>query len=79
MTSESPQQSHAIPREEILSAAEQRARQEPPAMNIQQLARIQETKQQFRRLIDPGIMRPNNKESALVALKVYIQIHSYVL
>ncbi|EJD01472.1 uncharacterized protein FOMMEDRAFT_62349, partial [Fomitiporia mediterranea MF3/22] len=55
--------------DELLQAAELRAQQDPPPMNIKQLAHIHDLKQQFRRLIDPGIMRPNNKETALMALK----------
>ena len=60
---------HEQLREGALLAAERRAH-EAPSMNVKQLAHIHDLKQNFRRLIDPGIMRPNNKETALLALKV---------
>ena len=37
----------------------------------QQQLQIHEKKQKFRRMIDPGIMRPNAKDAALSSLKVH--------
>lgn len=56
-------------RAERLSAAEHRANQEA-IIDAKRLARIHEEKQTFRRLIDPGIMRPNNRENAYTAINV---------
>ncbi|EFI27716.1 hypothetical protein CC1G_14641 [Coprinopsis cinerea okayama7 len=58
--------------EEVAAAAERRFRQlqsqaQPSAA---QLLQIHEKKQKFRRMVDPGIMRPNAKDAALSSLKV---------
>ncbi|THH06791.1 hypothetical protein EW145_g3841 [Phellinidium pouzarii] len=68
----------AIVREDILSAAEQRAHREA-TIDIKQLARINELKRSFRRLIDPGIMRPNKKEDALASLKTLVALSDNLL
>ncbi|KAG2013614.1 hypothetical protein CC2G_010503 [Coprinopsis cinerea AmutBmut pab1-1] len=57
--------------EEVAAAAERRFRQlqsqaQPSAA---QLLQIHEKKQKFRRMVDPGIMRPNAKDAALSSLK----------
>ena len=50
-------------RAQRLSAVQHRIDQDAVA-DVKQLARLHEIKQSFRRLVDPGIMRPNNKENA---------------
>lgn len=60
-------------RAERLSAAEHRADQDA-IIDAKQLARTREMKQSFRRLIDPGIMRSNNKENAYTAIKVELDM-----
>ena len=63
-------QDHPLQREEVLRAVEQRVLEHPPPMSIREKQHIHDMKQQFRRLIEPGIMRPNNHENAMLALKV---------
>lgn len=58
-------------RAQRLSAVQHRIDEEA-AVDVKQLARIHEIKQSFRRLIDPGIMRPNNKENAYMAINVVL-------
>ena len=59
-------------RSELALAAERRtdAQQETKAEELKRLAHEHDVKQAFRRLIDPGIMRPNNRDHAFEALKV---------
>ena len=59
-------------RSELALAAERRtdAQQETKAEELKRLAHEHDVKQTFRRLIDPGIMRPNNRDHALEAMKV---------
>ena len=57
-------------RQSLLRAVETRAQQNAITENVKTLAQVHETKQNFRRLLDPGIVRPNNKESAELAIKV---------
>lgn len=60
-------------RAELARAAEQRTdsvQRESKAEELKRLAREHDIKQSFRRLLDPGIMRPNNREHAFEALKV---------
>ncbi|KAL5487641.1 hypothetical protein ACEPAI_5749 [Sanghuangporus weigelae] len=77
-TTESTWDGHSQQREEMLRAAELRV-QEHPAPSIRQLQHIHDLKQQFRRLIEPGIMRPNNHENALLALGTLETISSNLL
>ena len=56
-------------RESILHAAEVRSSIQE-TRDLKTLARIHESKQHFRRLLDPGIARPNNTENAELAIKV---------
>ncbi|KAI5124812.1 hypothetical protein M0805_005443 [Coniferiporia weirii] len=65
-------------RAELLSAAEQRARHDA-TVDVKYLARIHELKQSFRRLIDPGIVRPNNKEDTVSSLKTLETLSSNLL
>ncbi|KAH8118558.1 hypothetical protein DFH11DRAFT_1874689 [Phellopilus nigrolimitatus] len=75
----SPIETHKTLREELLSAAEHRAQQEGSSENIKYLAHIHEVKQAFRRLIDPGIMRPNNRETAVTSLKTLATLSDNLL
>ncbi|OCB89542.1 hypothetical protein A7U60_g3234 [Sanghuangporus baumii] len=77
-TTESTWDAHSQQREEMLRAAEHRV-QEHPAPDIRQLQHIHDLKQQFRRLIEPGIMRHNNNENALLALKTLETLSSNLL
>lgn len=54
----------------LAEAAERRTRQATPQLTAAQLAAEHEHRQKFRRLIDPGITRPNPKDKALSSLKV---------
>lgn len=56
--------------EALAAAAERRSRQATPKLTASQLAAQHEKRQRFRRLIDPGITRPNPKDRAMSSLKV---------
>jgi len=56
--------------EALAAAAERRTRQATPQLTASQLAVQHERRQRFRRLIDPGITRPNPKDRAMSSLKV---------
>lgn len=59
---------------DLLAAAAQRRAETtgapPEVINIQE----HELRQAFRRLIDPGILRPNSKEVAMASLKVLVHL-----
>jgi hypothetical protein len=55
----------------LAEAAERRTRQATPQLTSAQLAAKHERRQKFRRLVDPGITRPNPKDKAMSSLKVY--------
>ena len=72
MSSPTPSQSApTISPEALAEAAERRTRQATPQLSAAQLAAEHERRQKFRRLIDPGIMRPNSKERAMSSMKVH--------
>jgi hypothetical protein len=54
----------------LAAAAERRVSQLPTQPSAAQLSAAHERRQAFRRLIDPGILRPNSKEQAMASLKV---------
>jgi len=58
---------------DALAAAAERRRHQPGSSQptAAQLAAEHERRQEFRRLIDPGILRPNAKDAALTSLKVH--------
>jgi len=56
------------------AAALARANQAPKQKPTTQLVAEHDRRQAFRRLIDPGILRPNSKEQASSSLKVNLQI-----
>lgn len=54
----------------IAAAAERRSQAQPVQTTAAQLSAEHERRQLFRRLIDPGISRPNSKEQYFASLKV---------
>ncbi|KAG2367347.1 hypothetical protein BDR07DRAFT_1606257 [Suillus spraguei] len=70
------------PDPEFLAAAAQR-RNVPTGQAIQlsssELLRQHEQRQKFRRLIDPGISRPNSQEAAMASLKILSKISENLL
>lgn len=74
MSTESPQSSARSTSPEItpelLAAAAQRRAQQGVISDAQQEIKDYEQRQAFRRLIDPGILRPNSKDVATASLKV---------
>lgn len=54
----------------IAAAALRRQQETPQISSAAQLAKEHEARQEFRRLIDPGIMRPNTREAAIESLKI---------
>lgn len=54
----------------VAAAALLRASQSPAQKSAAQLAAEHYRRQTFRRMIDPGIVRPNSKEQASSSLKV---------
>jgi hypothetical protein len=62
--------SPSISADALAEAAERRTRQATPQLTAAQLAAEHEHRQKFRRLIDPGITRPNPRDKALTSLKV---------
>jgi len=63
----------------LAAAAELRIRQAAPQLTAAQMAAEQEKWQNFRRLLDPGITRPNSKEQALRSLKTLLTITENLL
>lgn len=63
--------SATISADAIAAAAERRTREANPQLTAAQLAVEHERRQKFRRLVDPGITRPNAKDQAMSSLKVY--------
>jgi hypothetical protein len=72
MSSATPPDSHSssISSDALADAAERRTRQLPLQQTAGQLAAEHDKKQKFRRLVDPGIFRPNSRDQALESLKV---------
>lgn len=64
--------SDSVSSEALAAAVERRTRQLPAQPSAAQLAAEHERRQAFRRLIDPGIVRPNTKEQAAASLKVQL-------
>lgn len=62
----------SIPVDQLAAAAERRQKElsQSAQPSAAQLAEEHDRRQCFRRLIDPGIIRPNPKEQALASLKV---------
>ncbi|KAF8913935.1 hypothetical protein CPB84DRAFT_1757953 [Gymnopilus junonius] len=80
MSSPTPSQPSAtISSDALAEAAERRTRLATPQLTAAQLAAEHERRQKFRRLIDPGITRPNAKERALSSLKTLLAISENLL
>ena len=62
--------SGSVSNDALAAAAELRTRQAVPQLTAAQMAAEREKRLKFRRLLDPGITRPNSKEQALSSLKV---------
>jgi hypothetical protein len=60
-----------IPADLLAAAAQRRAQQDVDASAEIQSMQEYELRQAFRRLIDPGILRPNSKDVATTSLKVF--------
>ncbi|RDB22703.1 hypothetical protein Hypma_010143 [Hypsizygus marmoreus] len=78
-TSTSPPHTPNISADALAAAAERRTSQLPPQPSAAQLAVEHERRQSFRRLIDPGILRPNSKEQASASLKTLLTIAENLL
>ncbi|KAG1768214.1 hypothetical protein EDD22DRAFT_873410 [Suillus occidentalis] len=65
----------SLPDPEFLAAAAQsRNATTRQALSSSELLRHHEQRQKFRRLIDPGISRPNSQEAAMASLKILSKI-----
>lgn len=60
----------SVSKDALAAAAELRTRQAAPQLTAAQMAAEHEKRQKFRRLLDPGITRPNSREQAFSSLKV---------
>ncbi len=62
----------SIPHDSIAEAAARRIQELTPHAHAPpaQLIKEHERRQKFRRLIDPGITRPNSKEQAVLSMNV---------
>lgn len=60
----------AVSPQALADAIERRTRALPAGPTAAQMAKEQERKILFRRMIEPGITRPNNREQAMASLKV---------
>ncbi|KAF8165309.1 hypothetical protein B0H34DRAFT_688679 [Crassisporium funariophilum] len=58
----------------LAAAAARRILQTTPQLTAAQMAVEHEKRQKFRRLVDPGITRPNPKDQALTSLKTLLAI-----
>jgi len=81
MSSATPPDSHSpsISSDALADAAERRTRQLPLQQTAGQLAAEHDKKQKFRRLVDPGIFRPNSRDQALESLKTLLTISENLL
>ncbi|KAF8974533.1 hypothetical protein BDZ97DRAFT_1774075 [Flammula alnicola] len=71
--------SASISNDALAAAAERRTRQATPQLTAAQLAAEHEKRQKFRRLIDPGITRPNPRDQAMSSLKTLLTISENLL
>ncbi|KAF8076433.1 hypothetical protein FPV67DRAFT_1618182 [Lyophyllum atratum] len=78
-TPSSPAPSPSISADALAAAAERRARQLSSQPSAAQMAAEHERRQAFRRLIDPGILRPNSKDQATASLKTLFTIAENLL
>jgi len=78
-SSESESPAGSVSSDALAAAAELRTRQAVPQLTAAQMAAEHEKRQKFRRLLDPGITRPNSKEQALRSLKTLLIITENLL
>ncbi|KAF8351427.1 hypothetical protein F5887DRAFT_937406 [Amanita rubescens] len=64
----------SIPHDSIAEAAARRIQELTPQAPPAQLIKEHDRRQKFRRLIDPGITRPNSKEQATSSLNTLLKI-----
>ncbi|TFK43499.1 hypothetical protein BDQ12DRAFT_718716 [Crucibulum laeve] len=69
----------SISPEALAAAAERRTRLLPQQPSAAQMAAEHEQRQKFRRLVDPGILRPNSKEQAMASLQTLLTISENLL
>ncbi|KIY71471.1 hypothetical protein CYLTODRAFT_435250 [Cylindrobasidium torrendii FP15055 ss-10] len=69
----------AVSPQALADAIERRTRALPAGPTAAQMALEQERKLLFRRMIEPGITRPNNKEQAMASLKTLLTIAENIL
>ncbi|KAG5649035.1 hypothetical protein DXG03_000384 [Asterophora parasitica] len=69
----------SISADALAAAAERRTRELPAQPSAAQMAAQHERRQAFRRLIDPGILRPNSKEQAVASLKILLTLAENLL
>jgi len=74
-----PSGSAAIFAEALAAAAERRTREAAPQLTAAQLAIERDRRQRFRRLLDPGIIRPNPRQQAMSSLKTLLTISENLL
>jgi hypothetical protein len=67
-----------IPSDLLAAAAQRRAQNAQPTPEAQRIQEY-ELRQAFRRLIDPGILRPNSKDVALASLNTLLTISENLL
>ncbi|KAL0949526.1 hypothetical protein HGRIS_009577 [Hohenbuehelia grisea] len=79
MTSPTTSDSPRILAEALAAAAERRTQEASAGPSQLQLIEEHEKRQAFRRLIDPGIVRPNSKEVAMSSLKTLSTIAENLL
>ncbi|EGO01926.1 hypothetical protein SERLA73DRAFT_132602 [Serpula lacrymans var. lacrymans S7.3] len=64
---------------DVIAAAAERRTQQDTHLSGAQLLQEHDQRQMFRRLIDPGIFRPNSKEVAFVSLKTLLTLAENLL
>jgi len=69
----------SVSKDALAAAAELRTRQVAPQLTAAQMAAKHEKRQKFRRLLDPGITRPNSREQAFSSLKTLLAITENLL
>ena len=74
MSSETPRPAPEVSMSTLAAAAERRACDAAPQKSSAQVAAEYERRQKFRRMIDPGIIRPNAEAQAHRSLKV-VSLH----
>ncbi|KAG6899449.1 hypothetical protein C0993_010286 [Termitomyces sp. T159_Od127] len=71
--------SDGVSSDALAAAVERRAQELPTHPSATQLAAEHERRQVFRRLIDPGIVRPNSREQAVASLKTLLTLAENLL